>query len=133
MRRHALEHGMTDGGDSPGDGGLFSRDLAPPPGQSRLRRMLVIGAVVLVGLGVWVWVHGSEGGALRAMSPAQREAFYQETWAAQRAKCRATHGQRVVEIEQNCAQHSLTPSSQRGQRSRPYAYSKGPVGNNTND
>jgi cytochrome b pre-mRNA-processing protein 3 len=78
---------MTDGGDSSGDGGLFSRARTPPPGEGRLRRVLVIGGVLLVSVGVWMWVHGSEGGALRAMSPAQREAFYQETWAAQRAKC----------------------------------------------
>jgi hypothetical protein len=59
--------------------------------------MLVLGAVLLGLVGVWMWVHGSEGGALRAMSPAQREAFYQEAWAAQRALCLEVDGPRDSE------------------------------------
>ena len=87
---------MTDGEDSP-TGGLFSRDLEPPQQQSKLVRVLLIGAIGLVGLGVWLWVQGSEGGGLRAMSPAQREAFYQEAWAEQRARCLEVDGPRDPE------------------------------------
>jgi len=87
---------MTDGEDSP-TGGLFSRELEPPPRQSKLMRALMIGAIGLVALGVWMWVHGSEGGGLRAMSPAQREAFYQEAWAEQRARCLEVDGPRDPE------------------------------------
>jgi cytochrome b pre-mRNA-processing protein 3 len=77
---------MTDGADSSG-GGLFSRELEPAsPGAGR-RRGLVVGAVLLGLLGLWLWMRGSEGGALRALSPAQRQALYQETWRDQRARC----------------------------------------------
>lgn len=95
---------MTDGGDSSDDGGLFSRARAQPPRGSRLRKVLVIGAVLLGLVGVWMWVQGSEGGALRAMSPAQREAFYQETWKAQRAKCLGDAG--PTEPESRCRQRA---------------------------
>jgi hypothetical protein len=87
---------MTDGEDSP-TGGLFSRELEPQPRQSKAMRMVVIGIIGLVAIGVWMWVHGSAGGGLRAMSPAQREAFYQEAWNAQRALCLEVDGPRDSE------------------------------------
>jgi cytochrome b pre-mRNA-processing protein 3 len=95
---------MTDGGDSSETGGLFSRELAPPPRGSRMRKGLVIGAVFLVTVGVFLWVQGTEGGGLRAMSPAQREAFYQEAWRAQRAKCLTPDGPR--DSESRCRQRA---------------------------
>jgi hypothetical protein len=95
---------MTDDGDSSESGGLFSRELAPQPRGSRLRKGLVLGAVLLGSVGVWLWVQGSEGGGLRAMSPAQREAFYQEAWAAQRAKCLHPDGPR--DPESRCRQRA---------------------------
>ncbi len=94
---------MTDGTD-PSDGGLFSRDMAPPPRESKGRRWVVIGAVAVVSLIVWVWVHRSEEGAVRAMSPAQREAFYKEAWADQRTKCLAASG--PLEPEGKCRQRA---------------------------
>jgi cytochrome b pre-mRNA-processing protein 3 len=87
---------MTDNED-PAGGGLFSRDLAPPRRGSQWLRVAVIGAILLVLIGVWVWVLGSEGGSIRAMSPAQREALYQEAWADQRAKCLGGDGPRDTE------------------------------------
>lgn len=95
---------MTDGENSPEGGGLFSRELAPQPGDPKLRRILVIGAILLGLGGVWVWVQGSEGGGLRAMSPAQREAFFQEAWAAQRAKCLGDAG--PTEPQSRCRQRA---------------------------
>lgn len=77
---------MSEGADTPG-GGLFSRDLAPEPRRPGLRRGVVLGAIALAAVGMWLWMQGSEGGALRAMSPVQREALYQETWRDHRARC----------------------------------------------
>ncbi|ADO68032.1 hypothetical protein [Stigmatella aurantiaca] len=77
---------ITDGANSSG-GGLFSRELEQTPERSGRRRGLVVGAILLVLLGLWLWMQGSEGGALRALSPVQRQALYQETWRDQRARC----------------------------------------------
>lgn len=78
---------MTDGTEDTSGGGLFSRDLEPPPRSPWLRRGLVLGIIAVVCVGAWVWVHGSEGGGIRAMSRAQQEAFYKEAWADQRRHC----------------------------------------------
>ncbi|MDC0712069.1 hypothetical protein POL68_26610 [Stigmatella sp. ncwal1] len=88
---------ITEGANSPG-GGLFSRELEAPRGSGR-RRGLVVGAILLVLLGLWLWMRGSEGGALRALSPVQRQALYQETWRDQRARCLAP-GERRDTAEQ---------------------------------
>jgi cytochrome b pre-mRNA-processing protein 3 len=77
---------IMDGADPSSGGGLFSRELEQAPSGGR-RRGLMVGAILLVLLGLWLWMRGSEGGALRAMSPAQRQALYQETWRDQRARC----------------------------------------------
>jgi cytochrome b pre-mRNA-processing protein 3 len=95
--------GMTDGVD-PSGGELFSRDKAPPPRGPWRRRVGVLGAIVLVSLGMWMWVHGSSGGALRAMSPAQQAALYQDAWADQRAKCLGDAG--PVDTESRCRQRA---------------------------
>ena len=79
----------TDGAGSTG-GGLFSRDLAPEPRSSWVIRAAVLGAIAAVSLGVWLWVQSSEGGAVRAMAPAQREALFKETWKDQRMRCPRT-------------------------------------------
>ncbi len=81
--------GMTDGADS-SQGGLFSRDLAPEPRKPWLIRAAVVGVVALASLGVWLWVQNSEGGAVRAMAPAQREALFKETWKDHRMRCPRT-------------------------------------------
>lgn len=94
----------TSEGHEPAEGGLFSRDLAPPPSSNRWRRMAVLGAIALGSLGVWLWVHGSEGGAIRAMSPAQQVALYTETWADQREKCLAAAGR--IDTEERCRQRA---------------------------
>jgi hypothetical protein len=52
----------------------------------------LLGLVVVVCGVTWVWVHGSEGGAVRAMSRAQQEAFYKEAWADQRRHCLGGEG-----------------------------------------
>ncbi len=73
--------------------GLFSRDLEPESsGGPRRYRWLLLGAVALVGLGVWLWAHSSEDNALRAMSPAQREALYKDAWEDVRQRCLAAEG-----------------------------------------
>jgi cytochrome b pre-mRNA-processing protein 3 len=94
---------MTEGDEAP-EGGLFSRDLAPPPSGSRWRRWAVLGAIALGSLGVWLWVHSSEGGAIRAMSPAQQAALYAETWKDQRVKCLAAEGR--IDTEARCRQRA---------------------------
>jgi len=81
--------GMTDRAGS-SEGGLFSRDLAPEPRTTWFIRVGVLGAIAAVSLGVWLWVQNSEGGAVRAMAPAQREALFKETWKAQRMRCPRT-------------------------------------------
>jgi cytochrome b pre-mRNA-processing protein 3 len=95
--------GRTDGGE-PSDGGLFSRDLAPPPSASKWRRMAVLGAIALVSLGMWLWVHGSEDGAIRAMSPAQRQALYTELWEDLRQRCHGPEGR--LDTEERCRQRA---------------------------
>lgn len=77
---------MSDGTNTSGDG-LFSRDLTPPPPSPWRRRILVIGIFVVVLVGVWMALTSSTEGALRAMSPAQREVFYKEAWADLRKHC----------------------------------------------
>jgi hypothetical protein len=94
---------MTDGTE-PSGGGLFSRERAPPPRSPWWRRALVLGVVAVVSLGVWVWVHGSTEGAIRAMSPAQQEALYKEAWADQRAHCLAAAG--PIEPASRCRQRA---------------------------
>ncbi|HYH95148.1 hypothetical protein, partial [Hyalangium sp.] len=94
---------MTDNEDSTGDG-LFSRDMASPSRQVRWLKGGVIGVIALVLIGTWVWVLGSESGSIRAMSPAQREALYQEAWADQRAKCLGGDGPR--DTESRCRQRA---------------------------
>lgn len=95
---------MTDGEDSAGDR-LFSRELAPSPrGLGRGLRLVVMGAVALGALGVWVWVHGSEEGALLAMSPAQRTVLFQEAWEDQRTRCLGGEGPR--DTESRCRQRA---------------------------
>lgn len=78
--------GMSDGADS-SQGALFSRDLAPGPRKTWVIRAAVLGAVALGCLGVWLYVQNSEGGAVRAMAPAQREALFKETWKDQLMYC----------------------------------------------
>lgn len=67
--------------------GLFSRDLAPEPRKPWVTRAVVLGAIAAVGLGLWLWMQGSKDGALRAMSPVQREALFKETWKDYRLRC----------------------------------------------
>jgi hypothetical protein len=78
--------GTTDGAGST-EGGLFSRDLAPEPRKPWLIRGAVLGAIAFMSLGVWMWVQNSEGGAVRAMAPAQREALFKEAWKDYRMRC----------------------------------------------
>ncbi len=78
--------GTTDGADS-SQGALFSRDMAPEPRKPWLIRAAVLGAIAVACLGVWLWVHSSEDGAVRAMAPAQREALFKEAWKEQRMRC----------------------------------------------
>ncbi|WP_171817855.1 hypothetical protein [Pyxidicoccus fallax] len=84
-------NGMMAGGSPPGDGGgednIFSRDLAPPSGDKRLRQALVLGVVLLLLGTVWLYLQGGENRALNAMSPAQRGAFFQETRDSIRESC----------------------------------------------
>ncbi|MDY7226414.1 hypothetical protein [Hyalangium rubrum] len=75
----------TDGANA--SNGLFSREMAPEPRKPWLGRAAVVGAIAAVGLGIWMWMQGSEGGALRAMSPVQREALFKETWKDYRMRC----------------------------------------------
>jgi cytochrome b pre-mRNA-processing protein 3 len=78
--------GTTEGAHS-SQGGLFSRELAPEPRKPWLIRAAVVGAVAVSSLGIWLYVHSSEGGAVMAMSPVQREALFKEAWKAQRMRC----------------------------------------------
>ncbi|MBN1205910.1 MAG: hypothetical protein JXB05_13420 [Myxococcaceae bacterium] len=89
---------MTDGAE-PSGGGLFSRDLAPPPRGPWRRRAVILAAFGAVMLAMWLWVNSSGEGAIRAMSPAQQEAFYGEAWADQRAKCLGDAGPREPESQ----------------------------------
>lgn len=95
--------GITDRADA-SQGGLFSRDLAPEPRKPWLIRAAVVGAIALGCLGVWLWVQSSEGGALRALSPAQREALFKETWKDQRMKCPTSA--KPVDTPERCRQRA---------------------------
>ncbi|WP_224368624.1 hypothetical protein [Hyalangium versicolor] len=95
---------MTDGTDT-SDEGLFSRAKAQPPRSPWWRRALVLGVVAVGSLIIWVWVHSSTEGAVRAMSPAQREAFYKEAWADQRRHCLAG-GEGPAEPASRCRQRA---------------------------
>jgi hypothetical protein len=90
--------GMTDGPEPSGDG-LFSRDLAPAPREPWRRPGVILAVFALVAVGFLVWLNSSEDGAIRAMSPAQREAFYTEAWADLRARCQADAGPRDSESQ----------------------------------
>jgi hypothetical protein len=64
--------------------------MAPEPRKPWVVRGAVVGAVAVACLGVWLWVQGTEGGAVSAMSPAQREALFKEAWKDQRMRCPRT-------------------------------------------
>ena len=101
-------NGMMAGGSPPGDGGednIFSRDLAPPSGDRRLRQALVLGVVLLLLGTVWLYLQGGENRALNAMSPAQRAAFYKETWDEVRLVCLTDAGVKRG-FEKRCQQHA---------------------------
>jgi hypothetical protein len=79
-----------------GDGGgsnIFSRDLEPEQGgKSRKMIILLLGSVLVVMLGVWLWLQGDEDRALKAMAPAQRQVLFQETQASFRTLCLSDAG-----------------------------------------
>jgi cytochrome b pre-mRNA-processing protein 3 len=101
MRGHAVPMGKTDGAGST-QGALFSRALADEPRKPWLIRVAVVGAVALFSLGLWLYVHNSEGGAVRAMAPAQREVLFKETWKAQRMRCTRTAEAGQTDTPEQC-------------------------------
>lgn len=87
--------GMMAGGPPHGDGGddnIFTRDRAPTGAEKRARQLVVVGVVLLLLGGLWLYLQGGENRALNAMSPAQRAALFQETRDSIRLMCESDAG-----------------------------------------
>ncbi|MBJ6760604.1 hypothetical protein JGU66_07495 [Myxococcaceae bacterium JPH2] len=84
-----------DDGDDPGERRLFSRDVDPPPSKWR-PRVILLGVVTLMLVGVWLWLHSSEDRALLAMAPAQRKALFHETQQGFRLMCLSDAGKDFI-------------------------------------
>jgi cytochrome b pre-mRNA-processing protein 3 len=97
--------GTTDGAHS-SQGALFSRELAPEPHKLWMIRAAVVGAVAVASLGIWLYVHSSKGGAVMAMSPVQREAFFKEAWKAQRMYCTKNAEAEQADTPEQCRQRA---------------------------
>ncbi|QSQ21252.1 hypothetical protein JY651_39670 [Pyxidicoccus parkwayensis] len=102
--------GMMSGGPPPGDGGddnIFTRDRPPSAGERRVRQAVVLGVVLLFLLGVWLYLQGGENRALNAMSPAQREALFQETRDSIRLMCMSDAGvKKKAAFAERCARQA---------------------------
>jgi hypothetical protein len=93
-------NGMMAGG--PPEGGednIFTRDR-PTRSGTWLRRAVVLGAVGFLLMIIYLTQAGTQG-RLGAMSPAQRNAFYEETLDAIRVDCLGDAGMR--RSRQRCA------------------------------
>jgi hypothetical protein len=99
---------MMAGGTPPGDGGddnIFTRDRPPSGGEKRVRQAVVLGVVLLVLVGVWLYLQGGENRALNALSPAQRAALFQETRDSIRLMCLGDAGVKKG-LQARCAQQA---------------------------
>lgn len=74
---------------------IFTRDRPPTRNQKRVRQAVVLAGVVVVLALVWGYLQGGENRALNALSPAQREALFQETRDSFRLLCLADAGPRL--------------------------------------
>ncbi|WP_426756260.1 hypothetical protein [Myxococcus sp. Y35] len=97
--------GMMVGGTPPGDGeeeNVFSRARGPSASERRTRKALLLGLVLLLLGGVWLYLQGGENRALNALSPAQRASLFQETRESFRELCMGDAG--TSRFPKRCAQ-----------------------------
>ncbi|AKQ69913.1 hypothetical protein A176_006825 [Myxococcus hansupus] len=97
--------GMMAGGPPPEDGeeeNVFSRARGPSASERRTRKVLLIGLVLLLVGGVWLYLQGGENRALNALSPVQRASLFQETRESYREMCTGDAG--TSRFPKRCAQ-----------------------------
>ncbi|MCP3063264.1 hypothetical protein LXT21_31250 [Myxococcus sp. K38C18041901] len=87
---------MGPNGNEGEEENIFTRDRAPTRSQKRVRQAVTLGIVLLVLAGVWAYLQGGENRALNALSPAQREALFQETFDDIRLLCMGDGGPKLV-------------------------------------
>ncbi len=97
--------GMMAGGSPPGDGdeeNIFSRARGPSLSERQTRKALLLGLVLLLLCGVWLYLQGGENRALNALSPAQRASLFQETRESFQELCTGDAG--TSRFPRRCAQ-----------------------------
>ncbi|WP_434346700.1 hypothetical protein ACN6A1_35850 [Myxococcus virescens] len=97
--------GMMAGGPPPEDGeeeNVFSRARGPSLAEKRTRKAVLVGLVLLLLGGVWLYLQGGENRALNALSPAQRASLFQETRDSFREMCMGDAG--TSRFPKRCAQ-----------------------------
>lgn len=85
-----------NGNNEGGDDNIFTRDRPPTRNEKRVRQGVTLGIVLLVLAGVWAYLQGGENRAINAMSPAQREALFQETRDSFDLMCLGDAGPRLL-------------------------------------
>lgn len=98
--------GMMAGGPPPEDGeeeeNVFSRARGPSPAEKRTRKVVLLGLILLLIGGVWLYLQGGENRALNALSPVQRASLFQETRESFREMCMGDAG--TTRFPKRCAQ-----------------------------
>ncbi|MCP3166112.1 hypothetical protein [Myxococcus qinghaiensis] len=84
-----------NGNDEGAEDNIFTRDRPPSRNQKRVRQGVMLGIVLLVLVGVWAYLQGGENRAINAMSPAQREALFEETRDSFHLMCLGDAGPRL--------------------------------------
>ncbi|AGC41520.1 hypothetical protein MYSTI_00161 [Myxococcus stipitatus DSM 14675] len=85
-----------NGNEEGEEANIFTRDRAPTRNQKRVRQAVVLGIVLVVLALVWGYLQGGENRALNALSPAQREALFMETFDSFRLMCLADAGPKLL-------------------------------------
>lgn len=97
--------GMMAGGPPPEDGeeeNVFSRARGPSLAEKRTRKVALLGLMLLLMVGVWLYLQGGENRALNALSPVQRASLFQETRESFHELCMGDAG--TTRFPKRCAQ-----------------------------
>ncbi|NVJ23861.1 MULTISPECIES: hypothetical protein [Myxococcus] len=96
-----------NGNDEGAEDNIFTRDRPPTRNQKRVRQAVTLGVVLAVLAVVWGYLQGGENRAINAMSPAQREALFQETRDSFHLMCLGDAGPRLLQRCQKQAEFIL--------------------------